>query len=291
MKLALGTVQFGLDYGVSNYNGKTIDDQALKILNYAWHNGIDTLDTARTYGDSEKIIGRVSNKYKWNIITKTPSFTGEEISKEQLKLLDTSFNKSLSDLHRESVDTLLVHSADDLLKPGGIKLFEKITRLKESGLINNIGVSVYNYKQIDYLLDHYKVDIIQLPINILDQRLIRSGHLKKIKKYGVEIHARSVFLQGLLLMSIDNIPPYFFPIKKKLENFIKKTKELSMSRLELALAFVQSIDEIDKVIVGVNTLEQLSEVINASRTQIRFSEFSDLAVDNQDFIDPTRWRV
>jgi len=92
-------------------------------------------------------------------------------------------------------------------------------------------------------------------------------------------------------MSIDNIPPYFFPIKKKLENFIKKTKELSMSRLELALAFVQSIDEIDKVIVGVNTLEQLSEVINASRTQIRFSEFSDLAVDNQDFIDPTRWRV
>jgi aryl-alcohol dehydrogenase-like predicted oxidoreductase len=291
MKLALGTVQFGLDYGVSNYNGKTIDDQALKILNYAWHNGIDTLDTARTYGDSEKIIGRVSNKYKWNIITKTPSFTGEEISKEQLKLLDTSFNKSLSDLHRESVDTLLVHSADDLLKPGGIKLFEKITRLKESGLINNIGVSVYNYKQIDYLLDHYKVDIIQLPINILDQRLIRSGHLKKIKKYGVEIHARSVFMQGLLLMPLRTLPSYFSKIYNNIEEFIIQAHNNSLSNIELALGFVQGINEIDKIIVGVNTIDQLRDIINVSKTKVNFKEYSNLAVSDTFYLNPSNWKL
>ena len=197
----------------------------------------------------------------------------------------------MSDLHRESVDTLLVHSADDLLKPGGIKLFEKITRLKESGLINNIGVSVYNYKQIDYLLDHYKVDIIQLPINILDQRLIRSGHLKKIKKYGVEIHARSVFMQGLLLMPLRTLPSYFSKIYNNIEEFIIQAHNNSLSNIELALGFVQGINEIDKIIVGVNTIDQLRDIINVSKTKVNFKEYSNLAVSDTFYLNPSNWKL
>ena len=291
MKIALGTVQFGLDYGISNKQGQTCVQQASDILEYAHQNEVNFLDTATSYGNSEEMLGRIKCTQDWNIVTKTPNFNTQSIVSLDVENLRESFEQSLVKLKRKNIYGLLVHDSDDLFKPGGGKLFREMDSIRSSGRVSKIGVSVYNSEQFYKILGEYDFDIIQLPINILDQRLIETGVLKKIKKYDIEVHARSVFLQGLLLMSIDNIPPYFFPIKKKLENFIKKTKELSMSRLELALAFVQSIDEIDKVIVGVNTLEQLSEVINASRTQIRFSEFSDLAVDNQDFIDPTRWRV
>jgi aryl-alcohol dehydrogenase-like predicted oxidoreductase len=291
MKLALGTVQFGLSYGVSNTHGKTTEQQALDILEYAWRSGINTLDTASGYGDSEKVIGRLVDPYKWNIFTKTPHFSGKKISKDQLKLLDIVFKQSLINLKRSNIDALLVHSAEDLLKPGGIQLFTKIQQLKELGSINKIGVSVYNYKQIDYLLDHYEIDIIQLPINILDQRLIKSGHLKKIKQHGIEIHARSVFLQGLLLMPLHKLPAYFSKIYGNLEKFMIYAHELSLSNIELALGFVQSIEEVDKVIIGVNTVDQLYKIIDASKVKVNQNSYFDLAVFDTDYTNPSNWRL
>ncbi len=291
MKLALGTVQFGLSYGVSNTHGKTTEQQALDILEYAWRSGINTLDTASGYGDSEKVIGRLVDPYKWNICTKTPHFSGKKISKDQLKLLDIVFKQSLINLKRSNIDALLVHSAEDLLKPGGIQLFTKIQQLKELGSINKIGVSVYNYKQIDYLLDHYEIDIIQLPINILDQRLIKSGHLKKIKQHGIEIHARSVFLQGLLLMPLHKLPAYFSKIYGNLEKFMIYAHELSLSNIELALGFVQSIEEVDKVIIGVNTVDQLYKIIDASKVKVNQNSYFDLAVFDTDYTNPSNWRL
>ena len=291
MKLALGTVQFGLSDGVSNTHGKTTEQQALDILEYAWRSGINTLDTASGYGDSEKVIGRLVDPYKWNIFTKTPHFSGKKISKDQLKLLDIVFKQSLINLKRSNIDALLVHSAEDLLKPGGIQLFTKIQQLKELGSINKIGVSVYNYKQIDYLLDHYEIDIIQLPINILDQRLIKSGHLKKIKQHGIEIHARSVFLQGLLLMPLHKLPAYFSKIYGNLEKFMIYAHELSLSNIELALGFVQSIEEVDKVIIGVNTVDQLYKIIDASKVKVNQNSYFDLAVFDTDYTNPSNWRL
>ena len=148
MKIALGTVQFGFSYGISNTSGRTEEDQVLKILDYAWKNGINTLDTARDYGDSERIIGKFKNEFAWNIVTKTPSFSEGEISEEQLKLMRISFNNSLNNLDKRSIDTLLVHSADDLLKPGGAQLFSEMTKIKNSGFVKNIGASVYSDNQI-----------------------------------------------------------------------------------------------------------------------------------------------
>jgi len=289
VKLILGTVQFGLAYGVSNTDGKTEESQVLKILDYARNNGINTLDTAGGYGDSEQVIGKLINKYKWNVITKTPNFSGKKIGEDQLRLMNVSFNESLNKLG--SIDTLLVHSANDLLKSGGNRIFAEINKLKELDLINKVGVSVYTYKQIDYILENYKVDIIQLPISILDQRLIKSGHLKKIKKYGIEIHARSVFMQGLLLMPLHNLPSYFDKVYNNIDEFIAYASKYSMSNLELALGFVQSLDEVDKVIVGVNTIDQLHEIIEASEVRVNCEKYSNISVSDASYVDPSNWKL
>lgn len=291
MKLVLGAVQFGLDYGISNTNGKIGEDQAFKILDFAWQSGINTLDTAASYGDSEQVIGKLSNRNKWNFITKIPHFSGQKISKDQLKFIDIAFKQSLINLQKKYIDTLLIHSVDDLLKTGGDQLFAKIKKLKELGLVNKIGASVYNEKQIDYLLRHYDIDVIQLPVSIIDQRLIKSGHLKKIKEHGIEIHARSVFLQGLLLMPLHKLPAYFSKIYGNLEKFMIYAHELSLSNIELALGFVQSIEEVDKVIIGVNTVDQLYKIIDASKVKVNQNSYFDLAVFDTDYTNPSNWRL
>ena len=218
MKIALGTAQFGLNYGVSNKQGKTSKKQVLSILKYAHENNINFLDTAANYGNSEEVVGEVNLVKNWNIITKTISFQDDQITNRDTNKLKKYFNNSLKKLKKESIYGLLIHSCDDLFKPGGDKLFKEIENIRSSGCVEKIGVSVYNNNQIDRLLSEYDFDLVQLPISILDHRLIESGALEKIKDTGAEIHARSVFLQGILLMPLDVVPSYFLPIRKKLES-------------------------------------------------------------------------
>ena len=291
MKITIGTAQFGLDYGISNKQGQVNGLQASKILEYAYRNGINFIDTAASYGNSEEVIGsRISNQ-DWKIITKTISFQDDQITNRDTNKLKKYFNNSLKKLKKESIYGLLIHSCDDLFKPGGDKLFKDIENIRSSGCVEKIGVSVYNNNQIDRLLSEYDFDLVQLPISILDHRLIESGALEKIKDTGAEIHARSVFLQGILLMPLDVVPSYFLPIRKKLESLKNISQELNMSALELAFGFVNSISEIDKIIVGLNTVEQLFEIINAAQIQVKYSDFSELAVDNEDIVNPSLWRL
>jgi aryl-alcohol dehydrogenase-like predicted oxidoreductase len=289
MKIAIGTAQFGLDYGVSNTQGQSSSKQALEILEYACHNGISFLDTAPSYGNSEEVLGNIKSSQNYEIITKTPSFNSKIITNYNVKKLRILYRQSLIKLKRDKVYGLLVHNCNDLFKPGGEKLINEMRNIKLSGKIEKIGVSVYNGDQVNRLLNEYDIDLIQVPINILDQRLIKSNMLEKIKNHGIEIHARSVFLQGLLLMPLESTPAYFYPIKKQLEGFTIKSKELSVSKLELALGFVKSIDTIDKIIIGVSSLRQLSEVINSRRIQADFFDFNNLSVGDERFIDPSQW--
>ena len=184
-----------------------------------------------------------------------------------------------------------MHNCDDLFLPGGEKIFSTMEALKKEGLVKNIGVSVYNGEQIDRLLDKYSIDLVQLPINILDQRLMNSGRLSRLKELNVEIHARSAFLQGLLLMPINSIPFWFKPILKVLDEFHLEAKKRGMSVLELAFGFVHNINEIDKVVVGVNTLEQLQEIVNAASIKVNTGDFSNLSINNTIFINPSNWKV
>ena len=291
MKIALGSVQFGIPYGVSNNEGKTSKKQALSILNFAQKKGIRTIDTAPSYGDSERVLGKLFEGEEWDITTKTLPFNSKSINEEQIEQLRSVFRESLVSLHKKSIYGLLVHSCNDLLKPGGEKIFREMERLREIGMVKKIGVSVYNSKQIAAILGKFNIDLIQLPINILDQRLVSGGQLTRLKNHGVEIHARSVFLQGLLLMSLKDIPSWFDPIRGSLELFHKKAKELNMNALQLSLGFVQSIKEIDKVVVGVNTLEQLNEVVSASLIKVDKNELSSISINDPSFLNPANWKI
>ena len=291
MKIALGSVQFGIPYGVSNNEGKTSKKQALSILNFAQKKGIRTIDTAPSYGDSERVLGKLFEGEEWDITTKTLPFNSKSINEEQIEQLRSVFRESLVSLHKKSIYGLLVHSCNDLLKPGGEKIFREMERLREIGMVKKIGVSVYSSKQIAAILGKFNIDLIQLPINILDQRLVSGGQLTRLKNHGVEIHARSVFLQGLLLMSPNNIPSWFDPVRGVLESFHKEAKKRNMSVLQLALSFVQSINEVDKIIVGINTLEHLYEVMSATSMRVNITEFSNISIDDPSFLNPANWKI
>ena len=291
-RLGLGTVQFGTSYGVSNRIGQTSISQVRDILNFAYSEGIRVLDTAASYGDSEEVLGGTLGSKDWKIITKTPYFKEKTIENLQVIELRKTFQTSLRSLHRQHIESILIHSCDDLFKPGGEKLYKEVKKIKSSGRVGKIGVSVYNSAQIDRLLDNFEIDLVQLPINILDQRLIESGHLSKLKRNGVEIHARSVFLQGLLLMENGEVPSFFRPIFSQLDRVAKRAEENLLSRIELLLGFVLSNEEIEQVIVGVNNIIQLKEIIRASsKNKIPAENYGDLAIHDSKFLNPSCWPI
>jgi len=291
MKIGLGAVQFGVDYGVSNTHGKTTKYEVSQILQFAYENGISLIDTATSYGSSESILGEVVTNDDWRFVTKTPNFSDNSLNSTHVNQLKESFNQSLFNLRKKNIYGLLLHSCDDLLKPGGELIFREMERLRENGKVKKIGVSAYSSKQIAAILDKFNIDIIQLPINIFDQHLFVDGWLEKLKNKNVEIHARSTFLQGLLLMPRTSIPTYFLPIKEKIELFSKSAQELSLSKLELALGYVMGINEIDKIVVGVNTIDQLSEIITASKVEIDPMKFTELSINNPIYTNPSLWKI
>ena len=272
MKLALGTVQFGIDYGIANTKGQVQIEEVQSIIDYAKKKGVNMLDTASGYGDSEEVLGKAGID-NFQIITKTTSI------KKGVNGVVRIFHQSLKNLKQQKVYGLLIHDIDEIEHKQFDALLIELARLKQQGLVKKIGASVYNSQQIDYILDNFPIDLIQLPINILDQRLVNDESLVKLKKYNVEIHARSVFLQGLLLMPIDTIPSWFNPIKDALKLFHKQAKKQNLTKLQLALGFVQSLTEIDKVVVGVNSLQQLREIIDASSVKVNTAELSNIAIN------------
>ena len=291
MKIALGTVQFGLQYGISNNHGQVLKSEVKSILDFAHKNGITTLDTATSYGKSEEVLGSSLIGNEWNIITKTPHFKSQNIDISHVEFLEQTFIQSLNNLGLKNISGLLLHNCNDLFKPGGEKLYRRMEMLKSTGAVKKIGVSVYSGEQIDCLLQDYDLDIVQLPLNILDQRLINSGHLIKLKQNNVEIYARSVFLQGLLLMPLHDIPKFFNPVMRQLKNFKKIAEEKSMSSLELALAFVLGINEVNSIVVGVNSLEHLKQIIDASSVHVNPEEFKGLSISDSNFLNPAVWTL
>ena len=173
-KIGLGTVQFGLDYGISSSIGKVTKDDAKNIISFAKENKINLFDTAPAYGTSEKVLGE-SDISNVKIITKTRNFDAARISNEDIESIDIDFYNSLKDLKIERVYGLLFHNADDLLKPGGEELYKAIKKLKKQKKIHKIGISVYEEKQLEKILSLYDIDIVQVPFSIIDRRLMDSG--------------------------------------------------------------------------------------------------------------------
>lgn len=283
MKLGIGTVQFGLNYGISNNDGQTSIDEVKKIFEIAQNSNINFIDTAYLYGNSEEIIGKAlpeNNSFK--IITKTAKDLTDKIVVENLK-------ESLNRLNQKNIYGLMLHNADDLINDDG-QIIDKLNELKEKNIIAKYGVSIYTEIQIDKILNKVDIDIIQVPVNVFDQRLIKSGSLKKLKEKNIEIYVRSVFLQGLLLMDIGKIPQYFNEIIPLIKKYHEEMAKLNISPLEGALGFVKNLEEVDYIVCGINNSLQLKEIITAYNKDINF-DFSSFAIEDEKYINPSNWRL
>ncbi len=292
MKIGLGTAQFGSHYGISNKEGTPTLDEVKNIIDLAYKAGIKLLDTAPAYGVSENVIGNVLSKYKeygFKIVTKTPVFKSDDISGNCALVIESTFRDSLAKLKQERLYGLLIHHCDDLFRPNGEFLYKKMVELKGAGLVEKIGVSIYAMDQIDRTIKHYPIDIIQAPLNVFDQRLINSGHLVKAKMLGIEIHIRSTFLQGLLLMEPSSLPSYFDKFKHHINEYHDFLNRKGLSPVAAALLFVMNYKDIDHVIVGVNCESDLEDILSASSNPIEKIDFSSFAIDDDFLLNPSWW--
>ncbi|MEW6055162.1 MAG: aldo/keto reductase [Bdellovibrionota bacterium] len=296
MKLGLGTVQFGLNYGVSNRSGIVAPSEVKNVLACAAKSGaVGYLDTATAYGSAEEVLGAtLEQRHPFKIVTKTPTFKDSLISSESADELERSFRKSLLRLNQTAVYGLLAHHASPLLDRDGAFLFDRMLKLKEQGVVKKIGVSVYSAEEIDRVIERYPVELIQAPVSLLDQRLVTGGHLARLNERGIEVHARSVFLQGLLLMEADNIPRNLASIQEHLGNLRAEVEARGLTMLQAALGFVLNLEAVTACLVGVCSLSELNQILEAARlAQEKKFEISGVAAsaawDDERVLNPFFW--
>jgi aryl-alcohol dehydrogenase-like predicted oxidoreductase len=285
VKIALGTAQLGLEYGITNTLGRVSPQEAARILDVAERAGVRLLDTAPAYGDSEEVLGSLRAAERFAIVTKTA-----RLGAKGPEGVVASFERSLERLGATSLDALFVHAAADLGGATGRDLAARLRCLQEQGRVRRIGVSVYSAAEVVRALAVLDVDAVQVPVNVLDQRLLGDGTLGRLKKRGIEIHARSAFLQGVLVTDPASLPAYFDPIRPRLDAWRSFCRERGLTPLRAALGFVCGIAAIDQVVCGVESARQLEEVLAAAEP-LDPAEFRQLALDDPDFVDPSRWRI
>jgi aryl-alcohol dehydrogenase-like predicted oxidoreductase len=277
-RLGLGTVQFGQAYGISNHRGQVPFEEARAILARAARTGIAVLDTAANYGEAENVLSRIDTG-AFRIVSKTIHLS------HGLDAVVARARQSVKTLGR--VDLLLVHTVSDLLGPGGDALWRALQDLKAEGAVGGVGISAYFADDPARLAERFRPDAIQVPFSLLDQRLLRDGSLARLKALGVEVHARSLFLQGLLFL--ENLPPnlaYAAPMLAAVKNRIAAA---GMTPLAAALVFALSRPEVDAAVIGVTALDQLEEILAAIAVSPPEIDWAACALDDARLLTPSLW--
>lgn len=279
-KLVLGTAQFGLSYGINNQSGQVSQDEVAKILQWAKKSGIKTLDTSSAYGTSERVLGQSlsENDLQFQIISKYPP------SEENVA---TVFASSIEKLHQKKLYGYLVHNFE--YYQSHPQLWEEMKQLKAEGRIEKIGFSLYNTVQLKYLLDRgVMFDILQFPYNLFDRQF--DAYLPQLKKNGVEIHTRSVFLQGLFFKDLDSLSVQLEPLKPYLLQIRNYCAAHTMTIEQCALSFVLHNPFIDGVLVGVDNVSQLQDNINVAAHTAEVDELAkQIIVNETSLLNPSNW--
>ena len=288
-RLILGTAQFGMPYGVTNRYGQVPVTDAREILASAFDAGISLIDTASCYGASEYVLGQcLAELPDMGIVTKTIAIPSAAIGSDDLERVHEGVARSMEQLQRTNLDGLLVHHGRDLLKPGGEALAELLLEFKSRGIARRVGVSAYDAEEIDNVLLLFKPDIVQLPLNIFDQRLIRSGHIQALRSAGIEIHARSAFLQGILLAMRAALPAHFQNFSNDFSRYHTFLNDNELSPLTACLGFMTQQSGVDRIIVGVTSRAEMEEIV-AAFPKSALPAMSALACASLELVDPRMW--
>lgn len=286
MKIALGTAQFGLDYGVANTSGLVDPKEVSSILIQAARYGIDILDTAPAYGKSERTLG-MAGIDEFSVVSKLPSLPPK--LDNITHWVHNTVSDSLQCLGVNSLYGLLLHNPMDLFGPHGKALVAALQGLKEDCSVQKIGVSIYNPSILSDVTRLIDLDLVQAPMNILDRNLTTSGWLDKLKESNVEVHCRSLFLQGLLLMPRAEIPQRFEKWASIWDHWEGITEGSATLKLQLCIDSISSLPQVDKVVLGVQSLKQLDELMDVAKTPKDDYDLSSLKTSDRDLIDPSRW--
>ncbi len=282
--ILLGTVQFGLEYGINNHSGKPSEIQVFEILDTAWKSGIDTLDTADAYGNAMKLISeyhRVSgNTFKINTKFKNVDFFG----------IKNKIKSDLLLLQCAKINTLFFHSYTEY-KENGHNLNE-LLRAKEEELISSIGVSIYTNEELIDVINDSKIDIIQLPYNLLDNDFQRGSLLKIAKEKGKKIQVRSIFLQGLFFIESKEVPKNLATLKPWLLKIEAIAQLLNITMESLCFLYPNTQEYIDEIIIGVDTKEQLLRNLESLKLFIPEAvktEIDQISVSPSSILYPPNW--
>tara|TARA_B110001452_G_scaffold119986_1_gene99546 strand:+ start:6000 stop:6875 length:876 start_codon:yes stop_codon:yes gene_type:complete len=288
-KLILGTVQFGLDYGVNNTLGKPSQKNIAKILDYAFQNGISILDTAEAYGDSQTNIGVYHNSSSnvFKIISKFSPLRSD-LSKE----IKVRVTQNLNILNVQKLHGYMFHSFQDFEKyyPSMKRDFGD---LQKNGLIEKIGVSLHENKDIETIFNYSDIKLIQLPFNLFDNSNHRKQILEKAKQRGIEVHSRSAFLQGLFFKKENTLTGNL----KKLQKYLKCVNNLTSSEIQtndLALNYALKQPYIDQVLIGVDNIDQLKGNLKSLKKYISMDvikSIESIQVEERELLNPANWKT
>lgn len=287
-KLVLGTANFGLDYGVANKTGMLAESEIGEIINTAHKSKIFTIDTAQSYGNSEQTLSKFINGSS-NIITKIANLADRRYS--SVSDIKSFAKQSLTRLGINKIYGLLLHTPEDLLSDAGQNISHALIALKSEGLIQKLGVSIYEPENLPSLMKVLPIDLLQAPFNIFDNRILASGSVDMLKDKGIEIHIRSAFLQGLLLMKKEFVPSKLIEIHPSaFSHWYKMQSETGLAPDFLSLKYCLQHDWVDKVVVGVDSAKQLQRLVEIEQSTY-LPKITGINCEERQLIDPSKWSV
>ncbi|WP_051305625.1 aldo/keto reductase [Desulfogranum mediterraneum] len=283
-RISLGTVQFGLDYGINNLRGKVPPQEVQQILKEAYRHGVDTLDTAAAYGESEQVLGEaLRGAMPFKVITKFPP-VGDSSPRE---VLQTSIKRLQTPLYG-----YLLHNYHSFRQRTGI--VDQMQALRQEGRVCKTGFSIYEPADLEEIFDlDLPFELVQLPLSILDRRF--EPYLFELSERGVEVHCRSAFLQGLVFMEAAKVPPFFYPVKGQLLRLKKIALELGLTVAELCVAFCLAHNEVERVVVGVDGLDNLRQNLEVEKkawsAAAILEQAEELKVTSPEILNPSKWKI
>jgi len=288
----MGTAQFGLAYGITNAAGQVPEDAVAPLLLQAQAAGIRWLDSAQAYGNAEAVLGRqLPAAHGFRLISKLPAQHQPEFTPQDADAWEQAIHASCQRLGVCGLDALLLHAPADLAKSGGQHLEAWLLGLRERGVVQRIGVSIYATEDLDGV-NPALLDLVQLPLSLYDQRLLENGTLARLRARGTAIHARSLYLQGLLLTPAAQWPRWVSPEVRSHQQSLEALAERRGCRLiDLALGFAREQQDLEVVVLGVCSVRELLELQQAwaAISPWQEGEWRTWALRNPDILDPRRW--